>query len=224
MLVRVVCALLFALGAAAETQERDVSIRVRISDGEIEGTLITAENGATGYGFMGIPYAQPPLGRLRFRNPVPPTPWNGPLQCKKYKSNCWQIHTTMAGENFTGIEDCLYLNVFSGLDCSETNPCPILYYIHGGQWEFDTPSVFPPELLVENFASQGLVVVTVAYRLGVFGFWSSGGDEAIGNFGIHGECTPLLHFRLADVLVRFRYASRFEMGTTRDPSFRWRSG
>lgn len=84
-------------------------------------------------------------------------------------------------------EDCLFMNVFVGLQCTEENPCPVLYYIHGGAHEFESPTMFPAEVLVENFATHGLVLAFVAYRLGAAGFWSTGTEEAIGNWAMEGR-------------------------------------
>jgi carboxylesterase type B len=65
-------------------------------------------------------------------------------------------------------------------------PCPILYYIHGGGWQYDSPRMYSPDVLLDNFVASGLVVVTVSYRLGSFGFWYLGDDDASGNYGITG--------------------------------------
>lgn len=96
-------------------------------------------------------------------------------------------------------EDCLYLNVFSGHSC-EKSKCPVLYYIHGGAFEFDGPSMFPVDVLVENFATHGLVLITIAYRLGVLGFWSLGGEEAMGNYALYDVIEGLKWVRTADRL------------------------
>lgn len=166
------------------------TFRVQLPDGEIEGRLVITSKENEGIAFLGIPYAKPPIGNLRFRLPQPPSKWNGVLECQEYKPACWQIHTAMDGINYTGIEDCLYLNVFAGRQCLDNEKkakCPVLYYIHGGGYDFDTPSAFPPEVLVDNFASKDIIMVTIQYRLNAFGFWTVGNEEANGNYGMHGK-------------------------------------
>uniref|UniRef100_A0A915JNU5 Carboxylesterase type B domain-containing protein n=1 Tax=Romanomermis culicivorax TaxID=13658 RepID=A0A915JNU5_ROMCU len=94
-------------------------------------------------------------------------------------------------------EDCLYINVFVSPKCllstnqssvATTNQsmslCPVLYYVHGGANEFESPAMFPVDDLTDNIASQDIVLVTVAYRLGVLGFFSTGSDDVPGNWAI----------------------------------------
>jgi para-nitrobenzyl esterase len=113
--------------------------------------------------FRGVPFAQPPVGSLRFRPPVPAKPWAGMLNATKSGPSA-----TQPGRS-DGSEDCLYLNVFAP---AGTGPFPVFVWIHGGGFTGGSPSdaIFDGTV----FAKQGIVVVTVAYRLGVFGFldWS----------------------------------------------------
>ena len=84
-------------------------------------------------------------------------------------------------------EDCLYLNVITSLNCNSTNLCPVLFFIHGGGNEFLSPIVFPVEAITDNFASRDITVVSIGYRLGILGFFSTGTKEAYGNFGLEGK-------------------------------------
>lgn len=160
--------------------------KVRISSGEVEGRFLETQSGAKGLVFQGIPYVEPPVGRLRFTYPVRKAPWNGTLVCNEYKPACPQNASGQTVHKSVD-EDCLYVNIFTGLQCTRRNLCPVIYYIHGGGYEFDAPSMFAPEVLVENFASKNLIFVTSTYRLGVLGFWSTGTSDAAGNWAMHGK-------------------------------------
>ncbi len=94
-------------------------------------------------------------------------------------------------------EDCLSLNVFAPIDALDKNgkKYPIIYYIHGSAWDFDSPRSYNPELLIENFVSTGLILVTVQYRLGALGFWTTGNDFGA-NWAVKG-IEPSSPFRLS---------------------------
>jgi para-nitrobenzyl esterase len=121
--------------------------------------------------FRGVPFAQPPVGPLRFRAPVPAKPWSGIRDAMKSAPAAMQPGRSDISE------DCLYLNVFAP---QGQGPFPVFVWIHGGGFTGGSPSdaIFDGAV----FAKQGIVVVTVAYRLGVFGFldWSPmlGGEYA----------------------------------------------
>ncbi|WKX73660.1 carboxylesterase/lipase family protein [Streptomyces sp. XD-27] len=134
--------------------------------------------------FEGIPYAAPPTGPLRWRAPVPPRPWQGVRDAGAPGPRCMQEeynteYTTMA---MVGSEDCLYLNVTvpSGRPAPGRNrpvlrDRPVMVWMHGGAFVSGAGS----EYAAERLAVQGdAVVVTVNYRLGVFGFF---GHPALGN-------------------------------------------
>lgn len=153
----------------------------------VEGFHVSTRSGAEARVFLGVPYAQPPVGPLRFQKPQPieKTKNSRRISGQVYRSSCWQNHSHIDNPITDLDEDCLYLNIFAGLGCHNESKCPVLYYIHGGAYEFDSPNMFPIEVLVENFATHGLVMVTVAYRLGALGFWSLGSQEAVGNYALY---------------------------------------
>ncbi len=113
--------------------------------------------------FRGVPFAQPPVGPLRFRPPVAAKPWTGNRNAMNSAPSAMQPGRSDVNE------DCLYLNVFAP---AGAGPFPVFVWIHGGGFTGGSPSdaIFDGTV----FAKQGIVVVTVAYRLGVFGFldWS----------------------------------------------------
>lgn len=110
--------------------------------------------------FLGVPYAQPPTGELRFRAPQPVNPWSGERDATKWAPKAPQPELT--GRGFTGDEDCLYLNVYAP---AAPGPYPVLVWIHGGGGVQGSPHQFD----ASAYARRGVVVVTVAYRLGVLG-------------------------------------------------------
>ena len=117
--------------------------------------------------FKGIPYAQPPIGDLRFAQPQPVKPWQGELDCR-YKESppCWQVHPLFPEHKLLmkGQEDCLYLNVFTPwLPREEANELlPVIFWIHGGAFglESNNSKMYGPDYFLEH----EIVLVTINYR------------------------------------------------------------
>ncbi len=135
------------------------SVDVRTPLGNLRG--FTSSKGI--YVFRGVPFAEPPVGLRRFRPPVSVRPWSGVRDATQFKPAAMQPNRNDVSE------DCLYLNVFAP---QGSGPFPVFVWIHGGGYTGGSPSdaIFDGT----GFAKQGIIVVTVAYRLGVFGFldWS----------------------------------------------------
>ncbi|RSD14861.1 carboxylesterase/lipase family protein [Amycolatopsis eburnea] len=110
--------------------------------------------------FLGVPYAEPPVGELRFRAPRPVEPWSGVREATGWAPRAPQPELT--GRGFTGDEDCLYLNVYAP---AAPGSYPVLVWIHGGGGVMGAPHQFD----ASAYARAGVVVVTVGYRLGVLG-------------------------------------------------------
>ncbi len=112
--------------------------------------------------FRGVPFAQPPTGELRFRAPVAPKAWTGVRDATRFGAAAMQPNEPSVAQS----EDCLYLNVWA--PPSGGGPHPVFVWIHGGGYTGGqaTAPIFDGSL----FAHEGIVLVTVAYRLGVFGF------------------------------------------------------
>ncbi len=120
--------------------------------------------GATEQGvrvFRGVPFAEPPVGKLRFRPPVPLKSSSGVHDATKFAAEAMQ----KADAGIARSEDCLYLNLWAP---AGKGPYPVFVWIHGGG--FTGGSAFAPIFDGAGFAQAGIVVVTLAYRLGVFGF------------------------------------------------------
>lgn len=179
------------------------NLQVTIESGKLQGIHGWDPRVAV---FKGIPYAAPPVGELRWKAPLPPAKWEGvrmadqygPIACQPVPGadpeEFWtrEIHPT--GPEFEMSEDCLYLNVFTTARDGEEK-MPVLFYIHGGGFKGGYP--YEVEFDWEHMAKKGIVVVAVAYRLGVMGFlshpWLSeeSPDEPKGNYGLLDQLAAL---------------------------------
>jgi para-nitrobenzyl esterase len=126
--------------------------------------------------FKGVPYAAPPVGDLRWRPPQPVVPWQGVRQADQFGSSCIQNIVTERKPwtyefmTHTDIsEDCLYLNVWTAAK-SASERLPVYIYIHGGGNTEGSGAV--PVYDGEGLAKEGIIVVTVNYRLGILGFFT----------------------------------------------------
>jgi para-nitrobenzyl esterase len=164
---------------------------VQTAQGKIEGQK---EQNLTVITFKGIPFAAPPVGDLRWRAPQPPVAWQGIRKATKFGASCMQIK---AGERLPWTtefmvqnelsEDCLYLNVWTPQLKPGAN-LPVIFYIHGGGFSEGSGAV--EVYRGSNLAAKGAVVVTINYRLGVFGFLAhpeltaGSGHHSSGAYGI----------------------------------------
>jgi para-nitrobenzyl esterase len=114
--------------------------------------------------FLGIPYAAPPVGDLRWRPPVHHAPWFAPLEATQLANHCPQPPSPFGIASVT--EDCLFLNVFTPNSNDFFHPRPVMVWIHGGALVFGESNDYDPTALVQD----GVIVVTINYRLGALGF------------------------------------------------------
>jgi para-nitrobenzyl esterase len=156
-----------ALAASACAQ----SAQVRTASGSVEGSVLKSTGVQV---YKGIPFAAPPVGDLRWAEPQPVKPWTGVKPAKEFSASCMQSTTSerlpWSAEYLVHnpvSEDCLYLNVWTPKHTS-ANPLPVVVYIHGGGFTEGSGGVAIYD--GEPLAASGLVVVTINYRLGVFGF------------------------------------------------------
>ncbi|GAA3948776.1 carboxylesterase/lipase family protein [Gordonia caeni] len=136
--------------------------------------------------FKGIPYAQPPCGPLRWRAPQPVIPWEGTRDATEFGPDCTQAPGDFETLRTTPSEDCLYLNVWKPQDATEHDALPVMVWIHGGGYVGGGTS--SPVYDGSSFAADGIVVVTLNYRLGRFGFFAhpaltAAKEGPVGNFG-----------------------------------------
>ncbi|XP_078051679.1 esterase FE4-like, partial [Augochlora pura] len=149
--------------------------------GLVFGGEIEVESGEIVKAFRGIPYAEPPLGNLRFQDPEPKKPWEGVLNTDKKSCQCKQI---VNGE-IVGSEDCLYLDVYTPKDKDPNASYAVIVYLHDS---YSNCLVSGPDYLLDN---RKMVYVCVSYRLSVFGYLSTGDVSAPGNFGLKDQLLAL---------------------------------
>jgi para-nitrobenzyl esterase len=169
---------------------------VRISQGELVGDI----TGMGPYVFKGIPYAAPPVGPLRWHDPQPPAPWQGVRDATRFGPICMQPASGSITQSSMS-EDCLTLNIWT-TDLHPANPAPVLIFIPGGAFVTGAGSL--PSYDGTNLAVRGAVVVTLNYRLGVFGFFAhpdltaASPQRASGNYGLLDQLAALRWVR-ADI-------------------------
>ncbi|XP_054262190.1 esterase B1-like isoform X2 [Macrosteles quadrilineatus] len=175
------------LGSAEEK-----TIVINTSAGPIEGLQILSNwSKQIIYSFKGIPYASPPLGDLRFKDPIPPKKWTQVRDGKVHRAICPQISTIPGSDTMLMDEDCLFLNVYSPqLPSPERKPLPVIVWIHGGFFTQGSGNYdsYGPDLLI----AEGVVMVTLNYRLGALGFLNMGVNDAPGNAGLKDQRFALL--------------------------------
>ncbi|HEY2469383.1 MAG TPA: carboxylesterase family protein [Terracidiphilus sp.] len=193
--------LAFAAVPSAQTQSA-ASLVVDTTMGQLKG--IARPGG--GAEFLGIPYAQPPVGDLRWHEPLPTKPWSGVREAASFGAPCsqpdlgdWNRHDAE-----TGKEDCLFLNVIAP-EWPVIKPLPVMFWIHGGANEGGTASsaLYKDGTLVKH----RVILVTVNYRLGIFGFLAhpeltaESAHHGSGNYGLMDQVLALRWVR--DNITRF---------------------
>ncbi|XP_063801690.1 carboxylesterase 5A-like isoform X2 [Pseudophryne corroboree] len=194
------CILLFCIiqAAHAAAGAEDDGPLVNTKYGSLRGrTLMVKKTNRTVHGFFGVPFAQPPVGPLRFQKPEPPRPWSSVKDASKHSAICPQSLQELQGmkDDFKGnleippvSEDCLYLNVFTLADREENLKLPVMVFIHPGGLITGSSIQFEASALS---AYESVVVVTIQYRLGLLGFFSTGDEAARGNYGLLDQVAAL---------------------------------
>ncbi len=182
-----------AIGGYISGMAADVGTTVDVSTtlGTVRGTW----HGGVAR-FAGIPYAAPPVGDLRFRPPTAPAPWGGVRPAGSFgpvaPQNPSLMEALFGGDAEQWDEDCLYLNVWTP-DPTPAEALPVMVWIHGGGFEMGSGS--SPLYDGTSFAQDGVVLVTVNYRLGAFGFLELGqvdpGRAGSGNVGLLDQVAAL---------------------------------
>lgn len=135
--------------------------------GYSDGTITT---------FHSIPFAAPPVGSLRFRAPQPPTAWSGVLDTTGLPEPCPQLKVD--GTLFLGNEDCLYLQVYVPEEPIDKGPLPVMFWIFGGAYVLGDSSEFGWYDGTNLAKNNDVIVVTVNYRVGPFGFMALSGLQS----------------------------------------------
>jgi len=186
-----------ATGAGSSIRFRPLDTIVRIDSGLVEGAVALGRPDILVY--KGFPYAAPPVGHLRWKPPVPAVPWTGTRAATAFGPACAQPSGRPGLTTQPSVtEDCLYLNVWAPR--SPTASLPVMVWIHGGGFERGSGST--PVFDGTHLASRGVVVVTINYRLGVFGFFAHPALSAESNHGASGN------YGLMDMVAALRWVRR----------------
>jgi para-nitrobenzyl esterase len=174
----------FQLASVAQAQQ------VSTESGAISGVR---ENGLRVY--KGVPFAAPPLGELRWRPPLRVAPWSGTRKADAFAPACMQTGVSMPGETPPTVsEDCLYLNIWTPAT-SARERLPVIVWIYGGGYINGSASM--PLYWGDRLAHKGVIVVTVAYRLGPLGFLAlpeltrESPQHSSGNYGLMDQIAAL---------------------------------
>ncbi|XP_033223062.1 esterase FE4-like isoform X2 [Belonocnema kinseyi] len=159
-------------------------ILVKVEQGIVRGSVAENVEGRKYIVFQGIPYAEPPVGDLRFKDPRPPLPWTGIHYAVKKKDKAAQIDSKTG--NIIGEDDCLYLNLATN---SLSGKKPVMVWIHGGAFSASSGDLdsFGPDYLLKH----DIVFVSINYRLGIFGFLNMEVEECPGNQGLKDQVFAL---------------------------------
>ncbi len=185
---------------AVANSNPEVTSVVHVNEGDLTG-VYNADKSVKVY--AGVPFAAPPVGDLRFKEPQPAESWSGVKACDEFapmamqeRSNViynslshilgWHDYEMKIGDEYIEAmsEDCLYLNVFVP-EGYEGQNLPVLFYIHGGSLNSGQPSY--TEYRGEDLAKQGIIVVNCAYRVGVFGYYAADDLKAESPNGTTGD-------------------------------------
>ncbi|CAH0585492.1 unnamed protein product [Chrysodeixis includens] len=157
---------------------------VRVAHGLVQGTWKVSTKGRSFASFQGVPYARPPIGKYRFREPQQMKQWTGVWDATKPLPACLQYEPFQ--KTIVGSENCLYVNIAT----PKLNPganLPVLVFIHGGAFMYGQGALYDPTHIMDT----DMVVVTLNYRLGPLGFLSTGDTVAPGNNGLKDQSFAL---------------------------------
>lgn len=163
------------------------------------GTVAGITDGAF-HLWRGIPYAQPPVGPLRWRAPQPVEPWQGVRLADRFSAACWQnrefCEQLAGGDPGPLSEDCLYLNIWAPAERNE--PLPVMVWLHGGGFTMGAGDLPPYD--GKALAGRNVILVTLNYRLGHLGFFAHPALMAQ-------ESEPVCNFGLLDQIAALRWVA-----------------
>ncbi|XP_068897838.1 venom carboxylesterase-6-like isoform X2 [Tenebrio molitor] len=155
--------------------------------GKIKGSFRESLNRHKYYTFEGVPYASPPVGQYRFKEPVPEKPWNGTWEAQTmHKCLQYQQYVEPWEDVVTGDEDCLYLNIYTPT-LDKKAKLDVVVHIYGGAFMFLYGGFFGPDFIMD----RDVVFINFNYRLGPLGFLSTEDEVVPGNNGIEDQIMAL---------------------------------
>lgn len=178
-----VAAVMLGAAEAAESPDNPITdtVYIRTDLGLVHGINVGRVDE-----FLGLPYASPPTGDLRWRAPIPAARWQGVRDATMQRSACSQV-ITPGRDISASSEDCLYLNIYRPVVSVPGRLRPVLVFIHGGSNTGGSGNEYDPSEMVSD---TNIIVVTINYRLGVFGFLAlpsldaETDDRSSGNYGL----------------------------------------
>lgn len=199
-LLRYVAATLIFAAAANTAYARVTGDPLKVDGGNLEGVW---KQNASVRAYLGVPYAAPPVGELRWEEPHAVEAWEGVYKADSQPSMCMQTLRTpgtisievYGNQNLPMSEDCLYLNVWTPANIPAGEKLPVFFWIHGGA--FTSGSAAKPEFNGELLAKKGMVVVSINYRLNIFGYFAhpeltkSSKNKTSGNYGMLDQVAAL---------------------------------
>ena len=170
----------------------DQTVIVQLPGGRVQGQRELSDGGHEFYAFYGVPYALPPVGARRFMRPEPVVSWDGVVggnivECAQEETGRDQLFS-VGSVSLRGVEDCLVTNIYTpSLDTGAD--LAVMVFVHGGGYfaGSGSPGVYGPDYIMDH----GVILVTINYRLGPFGFLSMGDDTIPGNQGLWDIVTAL---------------------------------
>ncbi|XP_075530980.1 acetylcholinesterase-like [Dermacentor variabilis] len=175
---------LLALTALLSATAEDLHVERQTAEGRVRGNIVRSL-GKIVEEYRGIPFAEPPVGKLRFRPPQPKAPWHGTLDATAGSTVCPQVpFPTFDMEHLNITEDCLHLNVWvPELARNAGSSRPVLIWIHGGGFTFGSANE-PNYSGAVLTAFAEILVVSMNYRLSILGFLNANTPDAPGNVGL----------------------------------------
>merc|ERR1711983_112059 len=180
-------------GDKKEHEEGEIEVRPNVWEfpvaqtkkGMLWGTIEESRSGKRILAFRGIKHVQAPTGKFRWRAPMPAPSWEGIKEAKSNGHVCPQ-HMYYKPDIWIDQEDCLWLNVFTR-DLVKSKRRPVLVWIHGGNFVRGSAAEYEPDYLLD----EDIVLVTIQYRLNMFGFMSTEDSSASGNYGMMDQVAAL---------------------------------
>jgi len=180
------CTLMMGLALGTMAMNAADVLTVKTVQGEVRGKTI---NHGKVKAFLGLGYAAAPIGDLRWKAPQPAAHWTGVHAATSFGPHCAQNHVfdDMVFQDDGGSEDCLSLNVYAPAEATAKSKLPVMFWIHGGGYSGGGSS--EPRHNGDFLPTKGVVLVTINYRLGIFGFLATPelakeADGAAGNYGL----------------------------------------